>query len=374
MNKLRILLAIAATFCVSSAFAQGNCSFIQNFLTSDTKNVGTNCDVHFNETVSETQTYNVQCIDQTKNNSLYFSVTSQMSSTGTSSLSCGGPNPIDCSPTFQPQNVNAGFTTASDNINKFFLRVWARQQSGAECVQLSMSQDLKQCAAVQCTAAGGSGGGTSGCTGGGTKTTLAGGNTGGDGGTCSVSPVIVDTQGEGFSLTSAAAGVVFDIRADGHPVQIAWTARGSHNAFLALDRNHNGLIDDGSELFGNFTFQSHSPNPNGFLALAEFDKPNNGGNGDGMIDERDSVYSQLLLWIDENHDGISQPIELHKLSEFGIHSISLQYVESRREDDFGNQFRYKAQINPGVERDLRDRSASGQPGRWAYDVFLVLQP
>jgi hypothetical protein len=186
--------------------------------------------------------------------------------------------------------------------------------------------------------------------------------------TCS--PVIIDTTGEGFQLTSAGNGVMFDISGNGHPMQIAWTAPGSHNAFLVLDRNGDGIINNGTELFGNFTAQPQSAHPNGFLALAEFDKPENGGNGDGVIDERDAVFSRLRLWIDENHDGISQPNELHTLRELGVYSLSLNYFESRRTDEYGNQFRYRARVNPGAERDPRDQTPSGLPGRWAYDVFL----
>ncbi len=138
------------------------------------------------------------------------------------------------------------------------------------------------------------------------------------------SPIIIDTEGDGFHLTSAAGGVMFDVRGDGHPIRIAWTAPGSHNAFLALDRDGSGTITSGKELFGNFTAQLTSNNPNGFLALAEFDKPENGGNNDGVIDEHDAVYSKLRLWIDDSHDGIAQPGELHTLPELGVFSLGLR--------------------------------------------------
>lgn len=188
------------------------------------------------------------------------------------------------------------------------------------------------------------------------------------GGGCScqyASPIIVDTTGRGFHLTPATGGVIFDIAGNGHPIKIAWTAPGSSNAFLALDRNHNGQIDGGKELFGNFTAQPESDQPNGFLALAEFDKPENGGNSDGIIDTRDAVFSQLLLWIDENHDGISQPDELHSLPALGVFSLGLHYRDDEHFDDqYGNWFHYQASVNP----DKRD--GMSQDGRVMYDVFF----
>jgi len=181
------------------------------------------------------------------------------------------------------------------------------------------------------------------------------------------SPIVIDLSGDGFKLTNAQNGVQFDIAGNGHRNQIAWTAAGTQNAFLCLDRNGNGSIDSGKELFGNFTDQPPSPEPNGFLALAEFDKPENGGNGDGVIDQKDKMFSSLRLWIDANHDGVSQPSELFRLSDRGIFSISLHYKEARKMDRFGNQFRYRGDIN--ITSDT-----NSQVNRIAYDIFLTAVP
>lgn len=367
MNVLKIFLAVAAISFVPSLCAQANCSFIQNFLNSDTKNVGTSCDVHFNQTVTETQTYDVQCVDGTHGNSVYFETTSQMTSTGTSSLSCSGSSKLDCSPTFQAENVNAGFTSPTDNINRFFLRVWPRQQDVSGCVQLSMSQDLKQCAAVQCPGGGGNSGN---CTPNPNKLEvgpvgdLVQQDPGDPPPPCTVSPILVDLSGQGFHLTDVDSGVRFDILSDGKPIQMAWTAPGADNAFLALP-GADGRVYSSNQLFGNYTPQPKSAHPNGFLALAVYDEPANGGNGDGVIDARDQIFSSLRLWIDENHDGICQPEELYRLPDKGIYSISLEYRQSQRTDEFGNVFRYKARINQGVHQE------DDPAGRAAFDVFFV---
>jgi hypothetical protein len=175
---------------------------------------------------------------------------------------------------------------------------------------------------------------------------------------------VIDTDGSGFHLTSAASGVLFDFFGNGKPVQIAWTAQGSTNGWLALDREGDGEISSAKDLFGNITAQPPSDSPNGFLALAVFDEPANGGNGDGIIDNRDAVWPKLLVWIDANHDGISQPEELHHLDDVGIHSIGLMYTESLHVDAYGNQFRYKGHLNPDKGDNVN---------RVIYDVILTYE-
>jgi hypothetical protein len=171
-------------------------------------------------------------------------------------------------------------------------------------------------------------------------------------------------NGDGITLTDAEHGIQFDLNADGIAEKLAWTSPDSDDSWLVLDRNENGSIDNGIEMFSNFAPQQRIPGkpPNGFLALAEFDKPNNGGNDDGRIDQQDAVSSKLRLWRDANHNGKVDQGELVSLGQAGILGFDLAYRESHAADQFGNAFRYRAKV-------YHERGE--HPGRWAFDVFLL---
>jgi hypothetical protein len=154
------------------------------------------------------------------------------------------------------------------------------------------------------------------------------------------SPIIMDVAHNGIKLTSLAHGVVFDLNADGSPEQVPWTRRHSDDAFLAIDLNGNGTIDNGGELFGNFS-PSTVPGinaANGFEALKRLQDQTSPTE---TLTPADPGWAALLVWTDRNHNGYSEPDELATSTAAGLEWISLRYKESRRRDRHGNEFRQK---------------------------------
>jgi len=158
------------------------------------------------------------------------------------------------------------------------------------------------------------------------------------------SPILLDIDSNGLSLTGAMDPVSFDINADGVQELLSWTRADSNDVFLFLDRNGNGIVDDGSELFGDSSPQPPSLAPNGFDALAVFDNASDGGDEDGWITARDAIFGSLELWNDRSHDGESQASEIGLLSETEVIGISLHYVESAKHDPHGNVERWRSLV------------------------------
>lgn len=173
------------------------------------------------------------------------------------------------------------------------------------------------------------------------------------------SPIVVDVMGDGVKMSDAREGVPFDINGLGHTYWVGWP-RGGDDAWLALDRNSNGVVDSGVELFGNTTrLTSGRVAAHGYEALAELDS-----NRDGFVDASDMGFHRLLLWTDSNRNGVSEPHELGRLEERGISGLSTEMRPANRRDQWGNRFAYHA-------RALRS-SAPIETQSW--DVFPVVAP
>ncbi|MCP4645231.1 MAG: hypothetical protein GY851_32615 [bacterium] len=137
-------------------------------------------------------------------------------------------------------------------------------------------------------------------------------------------PIIFDLDGDGYELTSHNNGARFDILGNGQAANTAFVTGG--DAFLAMDRNGNGLIDSGRELFGDQRGAA-----NGFEELRKLDS-----NGDGRINSKDNDFDKLILFKD-NGNGLTEEGELASLAESGISEIQLGYSNVRQVAMGGNR-------------------------------------
>ncbi|PWU28218.1 hypothetical protein DK254_20430 [Pseudomonas sp. RW407] len=145
------------------------------------------------------------------------------------------------------------------------------------------------------------------------------------------SPLILDLDGDGVETLGKDAGIHFDHDGNGFAELSGWV--GKDDGLLVLDRNGNGEIDDGSELFGNNTdLADGGKATNGFLALADLDS-----NGDGWIDASDEAFSQLRVWKDSNSNGKVDEGELLTLEDAGVGKLSTGFSNQNKVDEHGNK-------------------------------------
>ena len=180
------------------------------------------------------------------------------------------------------------------------------------------------------------------------------------------SPIVIDLGNNGIKLGEAGVGVYFDVNADGVRDHVQWVRRGGDEGFLALDRSGNGLVDDGSELFGVGTplvLEGRSA-PNGFVGLAQYDLPELGGNDDGLITEADAIWPQLRIWVDLDANGVCSAGEMRPLRSYGITALETIPRQRKYVDAAGNVIPYWAWA-----------TQRARPGRAIMvDVFFQLLP
>ena len=130
-----------------------------------------------------------------------------------------------------------------------------------------------------------------------------------------ITPIAIDLDGNGIhTIARADFAGKFDLLGTGNAIQSGWLSSG--DAFLTIDANGNGRIDDISEMFGGAAKGS------GFAKLASFDS-----NGDGFVDAGDAQFGALSLWRDANSDGVTDAGELFTLLDAGVSSLAVGFEE-----------------------------------------------
>lgn len=176
-----------------------------------------------------------------------------------------------------------------------------------------------------------------------------------------ISPVVLDFTPEDSVKTLAVneSSVYFDLDGNGTKEQTGWIS-GSQAGFLALDLNQDGVINSGKELFGNHSFsKSGSSFANGYKALSHYDD-----NQDAKITSQDKIFNSLVVWFDQNQDGVSQRNEIKTLTELQVTEISSNYQEVKAELKFnrGNMVKF--------ESSFKGPGQCGDSGCKTYDIFF----
>jgi Ca2+-binding RTX toxin-like protein len=145
---------------------------------------------------------------------------------------------------------------------------------------------------------------------------------------------MLDLDGGGVNTLGLDAKIYFDHDANGLAERTGWASSG--DGLLVRDRDGDGRITSGRELFGDSTLLANGNTAsNGFAALADLDS-----NQDGVIDSRDAAFSELRIWRDANLNAVSEAGELMTLAQAGVLSLGTQYAaQPGATDAQGNEHR-----------------------------------
>lgn len=172
-------------------------------------------------------------------------------------------------------------------------------------------------------------------------------------------PLALDLDGNGIRTVAANqfSGSLFDHDGDGIRTASGWV--GKEDGLLVYDRNGDGIINNGSELFGDATrLKNGGTAEHGFAALADLDD-----NGDGKIDAADKAFSSLRVWRDLNQDGISQEGELLTLEQAKVRSLSTSFRNTNRSLGNGNTLAQEGNYTTtdGQTRQMGDLLLANDP-------------
>lgn len=160
------------------------------------------------------------------------------------------------------------------------------------------------------------------------------------------SPLILDLDADGFQFGGIDHPVLFDLRGNSVPSLLSWVQPNSGDGFLVNDLDQDGIVVNGTELFGNGTrmiLEEGRSAANGYEALGQWDDPQLGGNNDGFISSDDKIWSSLRIWLDHNADGICEPHEMTEPAQFDIIRFDLAPTRVRFYDNNGNLLLYWSQ-------------------------------
>ncbi|ELD4018237.1 LysM peptidoglycan-binding domain-containing protein, partial [Salmonella enterica] len=189
-------------------------------------------------------------------------------------------------------------------------------------------------------------------------------------------PVVIDLNGDGVKTIGKSAGILFDHDGNLFAENTGWVS--PEDGLLVIDKNHDGKIDSGNELFGSNSVQSDgSIAKTGYEALRGYDE-----NHDGVIDQKDTIWSQLQVWQDRNSNGVVDEGELSSLDKLNIATVRLDYNTLSFTDSEGNRHLQQGKViytdgHTGLAEDIGldvDKSKTQYTGDTTVSEDILLLP